>query len=795
MTDPSIDVTDPVIELEHTVALQDDFRPGVVIAGKFTLLRLVAEGGQGSVYEAEDNLIGRRVAIKLLNASDEHLVWWFKREARALGRIRHPNVVTIHEMGQRRDGSYYIVQELLTGPDLRGVLDEKGKLSVKECAEVLLPIAGALSAAHQAGIVHRDVKPDNIMFTQDNAGDLIPKLVDFGVVKSHEVTDPAIRVGTPAYMSPEQFESPAYVDGAADVWALGVVIFELLSGERPFDESSLRRTEESVRKGPIVRLDQKVVGIPKDVADLVAAALERNKEKRIPIDGLRKRLRALTGRGMTLLDIQTVDSKPPSMLPQSMAESFVFEGLGGLPDDLTQLRGPPLPDLDWIEGLPRPKGDIAKHVYEAERALRRNALDIAIKSAAEAIAAATAQQPNPDAATQQTIARMRLIQAITHRWLGEYLSTERCALEAMRTFKKGSKAWYTAITQLSVASANMGKTEHLAGIVSDLSSLETQALPSAHLIAVCALVSGLVRTGKADQATQLFNTSLVKASKFARAEASVRAWLGTARAELALHEGDFMRYMRYVALSIDMFLEAQDIRAACFQRVSHGNAYMQLGGYEGAETELREALAIAEPMGLGIVASLRASLGLALARQRQADQAKEMELSALKLCTRQGYKRLECMVQIYLAIIESLRGDVGTAIEHAEIAVVGSGRFPAVQAYALAMLASLLLIKNQGEASLIPAKRAMEIVEGLGGVEEGEAQIRVVYAHALYENGRREEALLRIGAAHDRLITQAGKISDPRWKQSFLERIPEHARTVRFAAKWTAEPADGETVS
>lgn len=791
MSEPS-DSMDPVIELEHTVSLQDDFRPGVVIAGKFTLLRLVAEGGQGSVYEAEDNLIGRRVAIKLLNAADEHLVWWFKREARALGRIRHPNVVTIHEMGQRRDGSYYIVQELLTGPDLRGVLEDKGKLSVKECAEVLLPISGALSAAHQAGIVHRDVKPDNIMFTQDNAGDLIPKLVDFGVVKSHEVTDPAIRVGTPAYMSPEQFDSPAYVDASTDVWAMGVVIFELLSGERPFDESSLRRTEESVRQGPIVRLDQKVLGIPKDVADLVAAALERNKERRIPMDGLRRRLRSLTGRDMTLLDLHTVDSKPPSKLPQSMTESFVFEGLGSLPEDLTSLRGPPLPDLDWIDGLPRAKGEAAKHVHDAERALRRNALDIALNSAAEAIRLASAGAGSADTSTQQTIARMRLVQAITHRWLGEYTSAERCAQEAMRTFKKGTKAWYTAVTQLSIAGASMGKTEHLAGITAELSSLETQALSSAHLIAVCALVSGLVRTGQAAQATQIFNSSLVKASRYARAEPSVRAWLGAARAELALHEGDFMRYMRYVALSIDMFLEAQDVRAACFQRVSHGNAYMQLGGYEGAEAELREALAIAEPMGLGIVASLRASLGLALARQRQADQAAEVELLALKLCVRQGYKRLECMVRIYLAIIESLRGDVGSAIEHAESAVVGSGRFPSVQAYALAMLASLLLIKNQAEASLIPAKRAMELVERLNGVEEGEAHIRVVYAHSLYENGQREEAIRRIGAAHDRLITQAGKISDPRWKQSFLERIPEHARTLRFAAKWHAEPLEGE---
>lgn len=793
MSDPS-DSTDPVIELEHTVSLQDEFRPGVVIAGKFTLLRLVAEGGQGSVYEAEDNLIGRRVAIKLLNVSDEHLVWWFKREARALGRIRHPNVVTIHEMGQRRDGSYYIVQELLTGPDLRGVLEEKGKLSVKECAEVLLPISGALLAAHQAGIVHRDVKPDNIMFTQDNAGDLIPKLVDFGVVKSQEGTDPAIRVGTPAYMSPEQFDSPAYVDAASDVWAMGVTIFELLSGERPFDESSLRRTEESVRSGPIVRLDQKVADIPKDIADLVAAALERNKERRIPMDGLRKRLRSLTGRGMTLLDLPTTDSKRPSLLPQAMSESFVFEGFGALPEDLTSLRGPVIPDLDWVDGLPRAKGEAAKHVHDAERAVRRNALDIAVNSAAQAISEATSAAKS-DPSAPMTIARMRLVQAIAHRWLGEYTSAERCAQEAMRTFKKGSKAWYTAATQLAIAAASLGKTDQLASIAGDLNALETANLASAHIIAVSALVSGLVRTGQAEQATQMFNTALLKASRYARAEPQVRAWLGAARSELALHDGDIMRFMRYVALSIDMFLEAQDVRAACFQRAGYANAFMQLGGYENAESELREALAIAEPMGLGIVASIRASLGLSLARQRQADEAAEVELLALKHCIRQGYKRLECTVRIYLAIIESLRGDIGSAIEHTESAVVGSGRFPGVQAYALAMLASLLLIKNQAEASLIPAQRAMELLERLGGVEEGEAQIRVVYAHALYENGRREEAMERIALAHSRLSAQAARLSDPRWKQSFLERIPEHARTVRFAAKWTSGPVEGETVS
>jgi serine/threonine-protein kinase len=199
--------------LHETHPLGSAFRPGIVVGGKFTLLRLIAQGGYGAVYEAEDNLIHRRVAIKLLHpevGAMPDVVRRFMREAQVLAKIDHPNVVTVHEMGQRRDGSYFIVQELLSGGNLRELLQEKRQLEPHEAVDILEPIMGALIAAHRRGIVHRDLKPDNIVLARTSSGDLVPKLIDFGIAKMPRSGNLGAStmlghlLGTPHYMAPEQ---------------------------------------------------------------------------------------------------------------------------------------------------------------------------------------------------------------------------------------------------------------------------------------------------------------------------------------------------------------------------------------------------------------------------------------------------------------------------------------------------------------------------------------------------------------------------------------------------------------
>ncbi len=154
-------------------------RPGLVVGGKFVLLRQIGQGAVGAIFEAEDTWIRRHVALKVLHphvARHPDVMHRFRREARAAASIQHPNIVGVLEVGQRRDGTYYIVQELYDGATLRRHLEARGRLSVEEALDVLVPIMGALVAAHRKDIVHRDIKPENILLAREPSGEITPKL-------------------------------------------------------------------------------------------------------------------------------------------------------------------------------------------------------------------------------------------------------------------------------------------------------------------------------------------------------------------------------------------------------------------------------------------------------------------------------------------------------------------------------------------------------------------------------------------------------------------------------------------
>lgn len=203
--------------------------------GKYQLLEEIGRGGMGAVYKAYDPSLDRTVAIKVLAP---HLAWEkdsverFLREARAAARLRHPNIVEIHDVGQ--DGSdYYFVMAYLPGPSLKNLISRQGRLAPPDALLILRPLADALDYAHSKGLVHRDVKPANVMF--DERGQAI--LMDLGIAKAAQetrLTVTGIAVGTPHYMAPEQIEGRA-VDGRTDGYALGIMAFEMLTGRVPFD--------------------------------------------------------------------------------------------------------------------------------------------------------------------------------------------------------------------------------------------------------------------------------------------------------------------------------------------------------------------------------------------------------------------------------------------------------------------------------------------------------------------------------------------------------------------------------
>jgi len=214
---------------------------GRIIDRKYRIERLLGEGGMGSVYEAVHVEIGRRVALKLMNPAllrDPASLERFRREARAAGRLEHPNAVTIHDFGVDSTGEAYLVMELLDGTSFRELLKQRGRFSLGEVTELLAPAAAAVDAAHASGIVHRDLKPDNIMLAR-RSGESVVKVLDFGIAKlansgadGGTLTGTGV-IGTPYYMSPEQGEGAA-LGPASDVYSLGIVAFEMLTGRVPF---------------------------------------------------------------------------------------------------------------------------------------------------------------------------------------------------------------------------------------------------------------------------------------------------------------------------------------------------------------------------------------------------------------------------------------------------------------------------------------------------------------------------------------------------------------------------------
>lgn len=270
-------------------------KAGELFAGKYALLGELGSGGMGSVYEAENAWTGRRVAIKtlrseLLGSSD--IVSRFLQEGRATARIQHPNVLEILDMGQEAGGELYIIQEFLVGTDLRTRLTA-GAMTLREAIDALLPIMGALAAAHARGIVHRDVKPANIVLAREaSSSEPVPKLIDFGIAKvlpngrdgvmSLTNTMRGELMGTPSYMSPEQIIGDPKLDGSADIWSMGVVFYEALTGRRAFSGESLPeviRKILSVKPPPIRELAPRV---PQEIADVIDKMTETERENRFP---------------------------------------------------------------------------------------------------------------------------------------------------------------------------------------------------------------------------------------------------------------------------------------------------------------------------------------------------------------------------------------------------------------------------------------------------------------------------------------------------------------------------------
>ncbi|MEC7519479.1 MAG: tetratricopeptide repeat protein [Myxococcota bacterium] len=262
---------------------------GSEIAGRYRVDRRVASGGMGDVYEGEHIELGRRVAIKVLSQSysrNEEAVARFLREARSASRIDHPAIVDIIDLGRLDAGEPYLVMELLEGEDLADVIAREAPVPASRVVELLEPVASALDAVHQQGILHRDIKPANIFLSVRSDGSVRPKLLDFGLAALREAPDEekltrdGIVVGTPHYVSPEAAEGE-HVDQRTDVYSLGLVAYELLAGGLPFDgEKPMSLLYAKVRR-PAPTLSAKTGRtFDSDVERLIGRTLSRTPSKR-----------------------------------------------------------------------------------------------------------------------------------------------------------------------------------------------------------------------------------------------------------------------------------------------------------------------------------------------------------------------------------------------------------------------------------------------------------------------------------------------------------------------------------
>ncbi len=270
------------------------FSAGRTLAGRYLLHEEIATGGMGTVWRAEDELLSRAVAVKLVHPAhaDDTARRRLHREALAAARLSHPNIVAVFDAGE--DGAdAYIVMELVVGPTLRRVIDDTGQMPVPTVVHVAIQIADALDAAHRNGVVHRDVKPGNVLVPHDAP----VKVMDFGIahaVGGQELTDAGTVMGTARYLAPEQLEGHE-VDGHADVYSLGLVLFEMLTGHPPFrgDTDMASALARLSRAAPAVRLDRPEV--PAALDDLVHRCLARAPHARPDAHALRDELLRIAG--------------------------------------------------------------------------------------------------------------------------------------------------------------------------------------------------------------------------------------------------------------------------------------------------------------------------------------------------------------------------------------------------------------------------------------------------------------------------------------------------------------------
>jgi serine/threonine protein kinase len=257
--------------------------PPTEVAGRYVIERRLGAGGMSTVFQANDTVLERPVAVKLLAehlADDEAFVYRFRREALSAARLQHPNIVQVFDSGQDpATERHYIVMEYVDGPSAADLLRERKQLGIDETARIVRDACHGLDYAHRAGVVHRDVKPGNLLLAEEMG---ITKLADFGIAKAAEqtrITQVGSVLGTAAYLSPEQARGEE-AGPASDIYSLGVCAYQFLAGRLPHEYASLTELALKQQQEPVVPITEYQPEVPPELDDAVRLALERDPDSR-----------------------------------------------------------------------------------------------------------------------------------------------------------------------------------------------------------------------------------------------------------------------------------------------------------------------------------------------------------------------------------------------------------------------------------------------------------------------------------------------------------------------------------
>jgi serine/threonine-protein kinase len=266
---------------------QHDHRPGEVIAGRYVLRRKLGEGGMGVVWIAHSRALDVEVALKMLRRelAGTAAVERMAREARTAAQLGHPALVRVLDFGTSELGQPFVAMELLEGEELHARLAREKRIGASNAVALLLPIIDGLGTAHEKGIVHRDVKPENIFIAKDQQGRVQPKVLDFGIAKlgrdntPSRLTQVGAVMGSPYYLSPEQAEGLDDIDFRSDIWAIGVVLYEIITGTPPFDGPNYNALLRSVLRDTPKPITEHAVG-DRQLWTIIERCLRKDRDQR-----------------------------------------------------------------------------------------------------------------------------------------------------------------------------------------------------------------------------------------------------------------------------------------------------------------------------------------------------------------------------------------------------------------------------------------------------------------------------------------------------------------------------------